>query len=305
MTSNKKKLMLCGLLGIGLAGGSMAQTPVYSVNGTGGTAGGSSSVNVLPGVSPSGSSSLTDLGASTQFGFGTGVDGTAGHSIMNSATGQPGAGVLAGTLGASSSFSAFTVTLWVNQSTATLNNYRYLEIAPGSPATTGSGDGNRLFLGLNAGGGIQFYVNNVNNNFPEDVAGANSWNNGGTLGALAANTWYFVAVTYDAVAGSSLLYSGSQSSATTLAYTYGSTVTSAGNLDLSSASSLALMDRFSGGRNFPGAIDDVNIYGGALTQSQLDAIRIAQLTPAPEPGTLALAGLGGAVMLAAFRRRCN
>jgi hypothetical protein len=306
MTSIKNKLTLCGLLAMGLAGRTQAQTPFYSVNGLGGANGGSSTVSVTPAIAPLGSTSLTDLGASTQFSFGTGPNGVAGESIVNSATGQPGNGVLAGTLGASSSLSAFTLTLWVNQNTAVLNNYRILEISPGSPPTTSSADGTKLFFGLNAGGGLQFYANNVNGNtVATDIAGANTWNNGGTLGALAANTWYFEAITYDAGAGQALLYSGSQTASATLANTYGANVTTAGNLDLSTATSIALLDRFSEGRNYPGMVDDVNLYSGALSQGQIDGIRTGELVPAPEPTTIALAGLGGVTMLMAARRRHN
>jgi hypothetical protein len=274
-----------------------AQTLLYSVNGSDGTGGGTSGVTVSPSISPSGSSTLTDLGGSTQFSFGTGPDGAAGESIVNSAAGQSGSGVLAGTLGASSSLSAFTLTMWVDLGTANLNNYRLLEISPGSPATTGSSDGTSLFFGLNSGGGLQTYVNNVNGNTTgTDIATAGTWNNGGTLGNVAANTWYFVAVTYDTVGGNSLLYSGDLNDPATLAYTYNNL---AGALNLSSATSIALSDRFSEQRNFPGAIDDVNLYSGALTQSQIQAV---QLSEVPEPSTMSLIGLSVASMVSAIRR---
>jgi hypothetical protein len=295
-----KLTMAVALILLGVS--AQAQTPFYSVNGTGGTGGGTAGITVTPSISPSGSSTLTDLGATANLSFGTGPGGVAGESIVNAATGQAGAQVLAGTLGASSSLSAFTVTLWVNMATATLNNYRYVGIAPGSPPTGSTADGTQMFLGLNAGGGVQFYANNVNNNYPQDVAGSASWNNGGTLGSVLANNWYFVAVTYDTVAGSALLYSGDQNDPAVLAYTYGNTVYTSGNLNLSSATSIALTDRFSSGRNFPGQIDDVNLYSGALTQSQLQAI---QLSEAPEPCTLAIAGLGGMAGLITMMRRHN
>jgi hypothetical protein len=288
----------------GIAAVTQAQTPFYSVNGLGGTGGGTAGISVTPSIAPGGSTALTDLGATVNLSFGTGPNGVAGESLVNAATGQPGAQVLAGTLGASSSLSAFTLTMWVNQNTLTLNNYRITEISPGSPATTSSADGTKLFFGLNSGGGLQFYVNNVNgNSTTTDIATSNTWNNAGTLGAIAANTWYFVAVTYDTVAGNALLYSGSQSSPAALAYTYGANVTTAGNLDLSAASSLALTDRFTSARNYPGQIDDVNFYAGALTQSQLDAIRVSEVTPVPEPATLSMLGLGSLVCLMARRRR--
>jgi hypothetical protein len=298
MTSIKYQIVLCGLITMGLTIQSEAQTPFYSVNGMGGTGGGTAGVSIAPGTAPSGSTALTDLGATTQFSFGTGVNGAAGESIMSSASGQPGAGILAGTLGASSSLSAFTVTLWVNlANTAALNNYRLLEISSGSPATTGTADGSSLFVGLNAGGGIQYYVNNVNGNtVGTSIASANTWNGG----AIAQNTWYFIAITYDTVGAASYLYTGTQGNAASLAYTYNNL---AGNLDLSSATSIALLDRFSGGRNWPGAVDDVNLYSGALNLSQINAIQAAQVSPVPEPSTFALAGLGGIATLVTFRRR--
>ena len=276
-----------------------AQTPFYSVNGIGGTGGGTSGVTLTPSLAPAGSTGLTDLGATTQFSFGTGPNGVTGESIVNAATGQPGGGVLAGTLGASSSLNAFTLTLWVNLSTATPNNYRLFEIAPGAPATTGTADGTQLFVGLNAGGGLQAYVNNVNgNSTTTDIATANTWNNGGTLGAYTANKWYFVALTYDVTAGTSQLYSGDQGTTATLAYTFNNTA--GGVLDLSSSTSLSLLDRFSGGRNWPGAIDDVNLYSGALNQSQIDTIQVASV---PEPSLFAMISVGLLGLVAVRRRR--
>src|SRR5208282_4121345 len=219
MKLTKIKLALCAAMAMGLAARSPAQTPFYSVNGAGGTGGGTAGITVTPSISPSGSSTLTDLGASTQFSFGTGPGGVAGPSLVNAATCQAGSGVLAGTLGASSSLSAFTMTMWVNMATASLNNYRILEISPGSPPTGSTADGTTLFFGLNSGGGLQTYVNNVNgNSTATDIATSGTWNNGGTLGNIAANTWYFVAVTYDSVGGSSLLYSGDVNDPATLAY---------------------------------------------------------------------------------------
>jgi len=223
------------------------------------------------------------------------VNGTAGESITSTATGQAGSGVLAGTLGASSSLNAFTLTMWVNMAnTATVNNYRIMEISSGAPATSSSADGNLLFLGMNSSGGIQYYANNVNgNSTATDIATANTWNGG----AIAQNTWYFVAITYDTVGNASYLYTGTQGSPASLQYTYNNL---AGNLDLSSATSISLLDRFNGSRNWPGAIDDVNLYRGALSLAQLDTIQAAQVVP--EPGMLALAGLG-ALTVVALRRR--
>ena len=130
-----------------LAMTTQAQTPFYSVNGTGGTGGATAGVTVTPSTAPSGSSTLTDLGATANIEFWHRCgDGVAGESIVNAATGQGGNQVLAGTLGASTSYSDFTLTMWVNLASGA-NNYRLLEIASGSPATTGSADGTTLFFG--------------------------------------------------------------------------------------------------------------------------------------------------------------
>jgi hypothetical protein len=312
-TLNEKKIMkkinslttILSVMTLTLWSGAVrAQTPFYSVNGTGGTGGGSSSISVTPSIAPIGSTALTDLGLTANLSFGIGPDGVVGESLVNAATGQSGSQVLAGTLGASSSLSAFTLTMWIDITTATPNNFRILEIASGSPATTGSSDGAStpgLFFGLNSGGGLQAYVNGNNgNSVPTSIAAASSWNNGGTLGSLAANTWYFEAITYDSVGGNFLLYSGNQTNSAIQAASY---TTLGGALNLSSATSIALLDRFSGGRNFPGAIDDVNLYSGALTQAQLDAIQVAEVPSIPEPGTLALIGLGLGSLAATMRRR--
>jgi hypothetical protein len=192
---------------------------------------------------------------------------------------------------------SFTLTMWFNMSAATPNNYRLFEISPGSTPSGSTADGTQLFFGLNSGGGLQAYVNNVNgNSTATDIATANTWNNGGTLGAVTANKWYFVALTYDISAGTSLLYSGDQTSPATLAYTFNNT--SGGALDLSSATSVALLDRFSSGRNFPGAIDDVSLYNGALNQSQIDAIQAV-----PEPSISAMTAMGSLLGLVAINRR--
>lgn len=299
MKTNLNKLALSASLIMGLGATTQAQTLLYSVNGTGGTGGGTSGVSVTPSTAPSGSSTLTDLASGdSSFSFGTGPDGVTGESILNAATGQAGSGVLAGTLGASSSLTQLTLTMWINQSAATINNYRILEIAPGSSATTSSADGTDLFFGENSGGGLQFYVNNVNgNSTATDIATANTWNGA----AIAANTWYFVAVTYDTVGGNSFLYSGTQSSAASLQYTYANT--SGGALNLSSATSISLLDRFSGGRNFPGAVDDVNLFSGILNASQLDSLQSSELIPVPEPATLTMVGVGFSSLIAVIRRR--
>jgi len=302
MTPHINKLALCGLIAMGLTAQSQAQTLLYSVNGTGGSGGGSSGVTTTPSTAPAGSSALTTLGGTANLSFGTGPGGVAGESIVNAAAGQSGNEDFSGTLGASSLLTAFTLTMWVQLSpTAVTNNYRLAEISPGSPATTGTADGTKLFFGLNSGGGLQAYVNNVNgNSVATDIATAGTWNDGGTLGGLTPGKWYFEAITYDTVGATSTLYSGDVNDAAVSAYTYNNLT--GGTLDLSAATSISLLDRFSGSRDFPGAIDDVNIFNGALTVGQLDTLQNSEV-PTPEPATATLAGLGSLVGVLMLRRR--
>jgi len=148
-------------------------------------------------------------------------------------------------------------------------------------------------------GWIAGYVNGNNgNSVPTSIAAASSWNNVERLVACG-NTWYFEAITYDSVGGNFLLYSGNQTNSAIQAASY---TTLGGALNLSSATSIALLDRFSGGRNFPGAIDDVNLYSGALTQAQLDAIQVAEVPRFPNPA-LGAHGLGLGSLAATMRRR--
>lgn len=283
------------LLGIS----TQAQTPLYSLNGAGGTGGGTAGISVTPGTAPSGSSALTLIAGTADFNFGSGVNGTPGESIVNSGTYGGAAGLLGGTAANLGTLSQMTLTMWINPSVSPAgNNTRLLDISSGSPST-GSADGNELFFGINAGGGLQFYVNNVNpNSVGTDISTPTVFNGG----LAQVGTWYFLAVTYDSVAGSYLLYTGTTANSATLAYTY--TGLSATGAAFASTSSIFLANRPNQARAFDGSVDDVNIYGGALDVSQLQAIQSAQMNPVPEPGIMALVALGIGSMALMRRRLC-
>lgn len=279
------------LLGIS----TQAQTLLYSLNGAGGTGGGTTGISVTPQTAPAGSSALTLIAGPANYDFGLGVNGAAGESIVNSGAYGTGAGLLGGTVANLGTLSQMTLTMWINPSVSPAgNNTRLLDISSGSP-TTGSADGNELFFGINAGGGLQFYVNNVNgNSIGTDISTPTVFNGG----LAQIGTWYFLAVTYDSVGGNYLLYTGTTANSAALAYTYsGISPTGAA---FASTSALFLANRPNQVRAFNGLIDDVNIYSGALNVSQLQALQTAEMTP--EPGTLALFGLGFGG-LAMMRRR--
>jgi hypothetical protein len=274
-----------------------AQTLLYSLNGVGGTGGGTTGISATPGTAPSGSSTLGLIAGPADYNFGAGVNGAAGESIVNSGTYGGAAGLLGGTVANLGTLSQMTLTMWINPSVSPAgNNTRLLDISSGSP-TTGSADGNELFFGINAGGGLQFYVNNVNGNSVGTSITTPTVFNGGLA---QVGTWYFLAVTYDSVAGNYLLYTGTTANSANLAYTFGGI--SPTGVAFASTSALLLANRPNQARAFDGSIDDVNIYDGALNVSQLQALQNAQMTPTPEPGTLALVGIGFAG-LAMMRRR--
>jgi hypothetical protein len=66
----------------------------------------------------------------------------------------------------------------------------------------------------------------------------------------------------------------------TLPYT-GSGGNLGGPLDLSAATSICLMNRFSGGRCFPGEMDYFNLYTNVLAPGDIDLVLDSQLPPPP------------------------
>jgi len=252
--------------------------PIYSVNGLAGTGGGTGDLTVTPSIAPAGSTALTDLNQTGNLGFGPGFDGTPGRAIASGDVTRSGTECLAGTLGPASSLGAFTITFWVNSATAAYNNQRILDVSTGSPPTTGTADGNVVFISWNGYGGIQYKVNNGGGDIAFESAGG-GWNGG----PLVANTWYYVALTYDSVAGAAYLFTGGTNIPATEQWSFSSGVWGSGVAQFSNSTSIMLLNRpvttASNSRGFPGAIDNVNIYAGALTASQIEAVRYTEATP--------------------------
>jgi hypothetical protein len=294
-TKNKKIATAIALMALfGMA--AQAQTPFYSVNGNGGTGGGTAGVSATPSTAPSGSSALTLLSGTSDFTFGTGVDSVAGESIVNTGTyGSGTSGVLDGTLGNAGTLSQLTMTMWINPGTSPANNNeRLVDI---NSTQTGQ-DGNNLFLGINAGGGLQFYVNGTNpNTVGTDISNPTVFNGG----LAQVSTWYFVGIVYDTVNSVYSLYTGTTASSATLQYSFTGLANT--SVAFGSGSSISLMDRTAANRTFNGSMDDFNLYSGALTASQLDALQAAEISPAPEPSTVAIAGFGFGALITMMRRR--
>ena len=192
-----------------------------------------------------------------------------------------------------SSISGFSIGVWINlaanYSAGGTVNARLFDIN-----TTSAGDGNLLYFAINNDTNLQFGVNN----------GANT----GvilTTGPLAAsiasltNRWIFVGASYStAAAGTVDLYVGGPSTPAALA----GTLTGVGNIAWSASTNffmLANRNTSNPNRGLPGTVDDVSLYSGTADQAFMQN----NIQGVPEPGTLALTGLGLAGLVAMMRRR--
>jgi hypothetical protein len=85
------------------------------------------------------------------------------------------------------------------------------------------------------------------------------------------NVWLFFAMSYDSVLGDVCVYYGTEASPAKL---YAVRRIGAGtNFNFSGSASIALGNRVSGGRSFPGWIDDARFYTGTATASFIENIR--------------------------------
>ncbi len=115
-------------------------------------------------------------------------------------------------------------------------------------------------------------------------------------------SWFFFAVTYDAITDDAAFYIGDLDNAVSLVNS--GTIALAGSNTGINTDDLAIGNTRGGGRPFNGFLDDIAIYGttsggsGALTLSEIEAVRAAAI---PEPTSAAL--VLGAMTLLAFRRR--
>jgi hypothetical protein len=145
--------------------------------------------------------------------------------------------------------------------------------------------GTMISLGSGTGGGNRFDIRLDNGNLRLEVQAGGST----TGSALADDTWHHVAI----------VVPGATSTVNDVQYYIDGalvgTFSNAQNID-TGVGPLRIGDSYQDtGRDFTGNIDDVRLYDTALTANE-----IAALAAIPEPGSLALLGLGGLAML---RRR--
>lgn len=223
----------------------------------------------------------------------TGVTGLAGDrafnntaSIMGSTSANTGGAVVAPALG---NMTSFTISLWFK--------------TDGAQFLTGSARlfdmGTLLLAGVGSG--------KVSLNAGATVLAANGT---ADTSIAAQNSWVFIAVTYDGTSATGLnnikIYAGSATGAVTLVATNtSSSLTGAQSLAATYFGANAVL-----GRAFDGWLDDIRVYGdasgaaGALSETELNAVRLAGATGIPEPSSAAvIAGGAGLAAVAALRRR--
>ena len=189
--------------------------------------------------------------------------------------------------------SAFTVTMWVNLqalptandrllSSLVSNNGIDLRIAAPQQGTLSASD---FSLTLQVNGTSASSTSLVN---------VRDFN--------AGNQWAFVAVTYS---GTQVRFfdGGTSTSATALAPT-GAVPLTAGSIGSTTTLQIGATPATAADRTPPGWFDEVRIYDSVLTLSQIEQVRLDNVTAIPEPGAAAIAmGIPALFASAALRRR--
>ena len=275
---NLKTIIAAALFGIALQSQAQVPTPVYFLNALNGTGSGTINAAAMPSIAPAGSTYVTNYNSSATipFIFTNGPDGVPGESFFNG--GNRNNPVLMGTIGAAPSVTnGVTFTFWV-QNDVGANNQKILYLSTVVPPSTGQGNaGNLLNIAMNGNGGGPFQIG-VNGS-TSVIGGGTMWNGAGN----ALNTWYFVAVTYTGTAHNGCyIYTGGQNIPVTQQgnFTVGNGMSAAAfSYWSTNPISISVANQATGGRSWPGYIDDVGIYSGTLSLPQLEAIRYTQGNP--------------------------
>lgn len=243
--------------------------------------------------------------------FGT-TGGVGGGGVLNLTGGQTyntsNAGYATGALTGLGTQTGVTVAMWVKFSASALtSNARLFVLGASDVGAAGS-----VGLSLNGAGKLNVYV--------DGGSTADTINLGPTL---SADTWYFIALTYDGTSSGSTnstvqgaattdgntkngqLYVGTATSAVTdtpvkIGLTGPNYNDSRGSIDFGASTALYLGNRADYTRGLNGMIDDVSIYSGVLSQTSLDNLRLASV---PEPGVAAMLAIGAGGLLFLRNRR--
>lgn len=169
----------------------------------------------------------------------------------------------------------FTFTAWVNQD---VNNTESFGTIMGNQS---GGSAAGAFLRADTEGSDGDLFGRVNNG-PGATAEA---------GTIDAGQWTHVAMTVSSTAGLTIYVNGTAVGTNASGTSH---VLSTGSFDIGTRPGTGTQD-------FHGLIDDVAIFNGVLTQGELNTVIASGAAAVPEPGSLALLGLGG--LLVARRQR--
>ena len=248
-----------------------------------------------------GTLSIANTVATTGTVDGAGITGLAGDYGLDQSSTQynttnPASRVTA-SLGSFPTLTAMTVSLWVKSvnwaTSAGTANARLLQLNSASGL-----DGDKLYFSLNAGSAsgntLQVGINST---------GTGTINTGAVLPNTGSD-WVFVSFTWDSTLTSGQNISTYLGNTTTSVAQAGSAF-GAYTTSMASVSALSIGNRDTGSpsRSFDGVIDDIRIFSGALSQAQLETVRLEGIGAIPEPASCA-AILGGLALAGvALRRR--
>lgn len=292
----KNGLQLACTLGAVAAGMSIASaTPLpmfeYNFNETGSTATNSGTVASRDGVIKNTSGIATDLHTAD----GGGVSGLAGdRAFDNSASSAMGTSGAGGRIDITDSVAlngstGVTVAGWFKTAEETpVGNQSYLL----DLGVWGSGKAG-LLLSRNQNGEVLSTIYGQAATSETLVSAVGAFNE--------TQSWVFLAVTYDStVSGESnfKIYKGTKDSAATV---IADTEASVGAYSATTVKVFGIGNVGSANiRPFDGFIDQVNIYGGTLTASEIEDLRLNAI---PEPATFGLLALGGLMLSGRSRRQ--
>lgn len=306
-------LVLVAWLGLSLGPTVFAQTLLYrwsfdNATGSGATlAVPPATVDTADGYTGGNMSLFVNSGATLSAPAGSGLGGgtnAADLALVNSGTYNSAASALAGGVGNLSKITNFTVSLWFKLNAGVTNfaaingagfNARLFCIDTNYNGTGGTAaDGNELYFALAQPSGagqparIQFGVF-----VPSNQQFAQPFDSiGGALPDTFTNRWIYIAAVYTPTAnGTAQIYVGTtnQAAALTATMTGIGGLTNAVRTWLSSSNLIEIGNRINGtgNRSLMGGIDDVRLYGNALTLGQVQAVQgvVSPPTIATQPAS--------------------
>jgi hypothetical protein len=189
------------------------------------------------------------------------------------------AGYASGSAAEVNGLSSFTISAWIN-----------LQADPAA--------NDRIASSLASSLGLDFRISNPSSgtlsasNFGLTLQVNGASNSSSLMGSNrsvnASNQWVFVVATYDSVAQSARFFDGgSSTNAFASALGAGTVPINGGVVGTSSQLQIGATPATSADRTPSTLIDDVRIFNGALTLSEIELVRLDGISPIPEPAHIA------------------